>query len=299
MVCRMRFHGRGGEGVRLASRIVGRAAFMAGFWVQDFPLFGAERRGAPVVAFTRFSEESICERGYIDRPDVLVVLDESLLDDPEAAVIAGVDADAMVLVNSARSGDELRRRHAINSPTVTFDVTSVVLAALRGNLLGAAMAGFAVRATDLAPWPVLARAVRHELAEMAIVPSLVDLNVAATQQVFAAAPFVGRPTRALLSPAAGTPFVVPRLPARFAAPTIRSGATSARRRTADWRLFRPVIDQTGCTRCFVCFALCPEGAIYLDGDDYPHVDYQHCKGCLICVSECPPHAIAEERERVV
>jgi 2-oxoacid:acceptor oxidoreductase delta subunit (pyruvate/2-ketoisovalerate family) len=57
-----------------------------------------------------------------------------------------------------------------------------------------------------------------------------------------------------------------------------------------------VIDLARCTRCFLCFALCPEGAIGLDAENYPVVDYAHCKGCLVCVTECPTHTIRQERE---
>ncbi|MDH5576003.1 MAG: 2-oxoacid:acceptor oxidoreductase family protein, partial [Nitrospirota bacterium] len=56
---RIRFHGRGGHGVKTASRIVGTAAFLAGYQVQDSPIYGAERRGAPVTAFTRIDTTSI------------------------------------------------------------------------------------------------------------------------------------------------------------------------------------------------------------------------------------------------
>ena len=52
----IRFHGRGGQGAKIASRILGQAGFLAGLFAQDFALFGAERRGAPVVSFTRLSD---------------------------------------------------------------------------------------------------------------------------------------------------------------------------------------------------------------------------------------------------
>ena len=60
---RVRFHGRGGHGVKMASRILGTAAFLAGRHVQDSPVYGAERRGAAVTAFTRIDDEPILERG--------------------------------------------------------------------------------------------------------------------------------------------------------------------------------------------------------------------------------------------
>jgi 2-oxoacid:acceptor oxidoreductase delta subunit (pyruvate/2-ketoisovalerate family) len=81
-----------------------------------------------------------------------------------------------------------------------------------------------------------------------------------------------------------------------AAPAIAAAATSALRTMDGWRVYRPEIDLDRCTRCCICFALCPEGAIHLDEHTYPVVDYAHCKGCLVCVTECPPHAISEVRE---
>jgi len=81
-----------------------------------------------------------------------------------------------------------------------------------------------------------------------------------------------------------------------AAPSTSGAATSALRTTEGWRVYRPVIDLPRCTRCFLCFVLCPEAAIRLDQQHYPIIDYEHCKGCLVCVTECPPHAIEQVRE---
>jgi len=141
------------------------------------------------------------------------------------------------------------------------------------------------------------RALRSELAEIDGDPPLMERNVAAMQRAFDAAPVVSRSPRLAQKPRAVSPaFVVPRVPARLALPAISAGQTSARRSTVGWRIFRPVIDVQRCTRCWLCFALCPEGAIRLDADDYPQVDYQHCKGCLVCVAECRPQAIARVPE---
>jgi pyruvate ferredoxin oxidoreductase gamma subunit len=52
-----------------------------------------------------------------------------------------------------------------------------------------------------------------------------------------------------------------------------------------------VIDLGRCTRCALCFALCPDSAIRLDAEGWPSIDYDHCKGCLVCVNECRPDAI--------
>lgn len=293
----IRFHGRGGEGVKLASRIVGRTLFFAGFVVQDSPVYGAERRGAPVAAFVRFSKDAIHERGYIASPERVVVMDESLLDHQDAAVLEGSDASSLVLVNSARSPEVLKEAHGIPGQVVAQDVSTLALEILGQHLLSAPIAGFTVKVLGLASWELLARAVERELLDARLDRTLIERNLAATRKAYDGAAAVELTPRegSSLTPAAA-PFVIPRLPARLAAPSIAAEATSALRTTEGWRVYRPVIDLARCTRCFLCFALCPEGAIHLDREHYPIIDYEHCKGCLVCAAECPPKAIHQVRE---
>lgn len=297
MVRHIRFHGRGGEGVKLACRIVTRALFLGGSNVQDSPLYGAERRGSPVVAFARFAEGPIHERGYIEQPDLAVLLDATLLDHPDAAVLAGLNETSLLLVNTVHAPDELIGRHYTAARVVTLDVTSVALEVLGHPLLSAPIAGFAAKAAQLASWHQLAEAVQIELASVGVDAALIERNLRATQRVYDPAPAVGlsTPRRPLPRPGQAL-FTMPRLAPIRAAPVIDAQATSQLRTTAGWRVFRPVLDRERCTRCFLCFALCPEGAIQLDAQNYPVIDYDHCKGCLVCGTECPPHAIGELRE---
>ncbi len=76
----IRTHGRGGQGAVIASEILAEAFFREGKYVQAFPAFGVERRGAPVVAFTRVADDEIRERCEIYEPDHLIVLDPVLID---------------------------------------------------------------------------------------------------------------------------------------------------------------------------------------------------------------------------
>ena len=59
---------------------------------------------------------------------------------------------------------------------------------------------------------------------------------------------------------------------------------------------RPVIELAKCKRCFLCYLYCPEAAMRLDAENFPHVDYEHCKGCMICYEECPTEAISRRAE---
>lgn len=96
----VRFHGRGGQGAKFASRILGRSGFLAGLYVQDSALFGAERRGAPVVSFTRLSSEPIEQRGNIERPNLVIVMDDSLLTEAPGQVFHGVESATAIIVNA-------------------------------------------------------------------------------------------------------------------------------------------------------------------------------------------------------
>ena len=76
----IRFHGRGGQGAVIASKILAAALFKEGKYAQAFPAFGAERRGAPVMAFTRFDKKTITRRCQVYEPYHVVVLDEPIVE---------------------------------------------------------------------------------------------------------------------------------------------------------------------------------------------------------------------------
>ena len=74
----VRIHGRGGQGVKKASMILGRAAYIAGYKTQDFALYGAERKGAPVASFVRFDKDELNTIGYVFEPDFIIVVDTTI-----------------------------------------------------------------------------------------------------------------------------------------------------------------------------------------------------------------------------
>lgn len=96
----IRLHGRGGQGVVVAAKVLAQAFFEEGYEVQTFPSFGAERRGAPVVAFLRMGREAIYERCGLYHPDDLLVLDQMI---PESVDVSeGLKENGFVVINSRR-----------------------------------------------------------------------------------------------------------------------------------------------------------------------------------------------------
>jgi len=100
----IRTHGRGGQGAVIASEILADAFFREDKYVQAFPAFGVERRGAPVVAFTRVSDGEIRERCEIYEPDHLIVLDPVLIE--TVNITAGLKDNGWIVVNTNRPMDE-------------------------------------------------------------------------------------------------------------------------------------------------------------------------------------------------
>jgi len=119
----IRFHGRGGQGAVSASNLLAIAAFMEGRFVQSFLLIGAERRGAPVVAYTRIDDKPIRNRSQIYSPDYVVVLDPKLADMVD--VTSGIKSSGTIFVNSARDGGEFHFN--CEARTMALDVTAIAL----------------------------------------------------------------------------------------------------------------------------------------------------------------------------
>uniref|UniRef100_A0A7C2K119 Pyruvate ferredoxin oxidoreductase n=1 Tax=candidate division WOR-3 bacterium TaxID=2052148 RepID=A0A7C2K119_UNCW3 len=103
----IRTHGRGGQGAVIASKIIADAAFKVGKYAQSFPQFGVERRGAPVVAFTRIAEkeDELPVRSNIYEPDHLIILDSTLLSIPET--FAGLKEGGWIIINTSEDPEKL------------------------------------------------------------------------------------------------------------------------------------------------------------------------------------------------
>lgn len=282
---RIRFHGRGGQGVKTASQVLSGALFLEGFTVQDAPRYGAERRGAPIFAYVRAGREPIRERGVIERPGLVVVVDETLVTLGAAGVLQGASATTVTLVHSDVEPGTWKERTGLPGTVLTLPVAPPA---------GVRCAGAAARLLGVVSRESLRRALDAELGELGD-EALARSRAAALEAFDAFTPLAGAAIEgAVESPAAAPPewIAVPLEPSAVAAPEVRAPATSTASQTGLWRVLRPVIDYDLCRRCsWVCGTYCPDSAIHVDPLGGPVIDYDHCKGCMVCVSVCPPHAI--------
>jgi pyruvate ferredoxin oxidoreductase gamma subunit len=294
----VRFHGRGGQGAKIASRILGQSGFLSGLQAQDFALFGAERRGAPVVSFTRLSREPIDRRGNIERPSLVIVMDDSLLKEAAAQLFQGVGAATPVIVNSTVETFAAAEKYLPVAAYHVIDMDRIALQTIGRSFVSAIAAAVAAKSVPEIHLDQLVQATRSEIAEFDLSEELVEKNLAAARQAYQDAPPIDLARHDDTADLTRNPWqAVPYLgSAEFAGPTIRHRGSAALRPTGNWRTERPVIDLAKCKRCFLCYLYCPEAALQLDTDNFPHVDYDHCKGCMICYEECPTDAITRRTE---
>ena len=108
----IRIHGRGGQGNVVAAYLLAGAAFNDGRYCQAFPAFGAERRGAPVVAYVRISDQPILRRNTVKSPAFLIIQDQNLLKDPK--LTSGLIPGGGVLVNTNRAAEDISQEYGVD-----------------------------------------------------------------------------------------------------------------------------------------------------------------------------------------
>jgi len=162
----IRWHGRGGQGTVTSTELVAQAAISEGKFAQAFPSFGAERRGAPVLAFVRIdSKEPIRIRAEITEPDVVVVLDPSLL--RVVNVTSGLNENGMLIINTKKSFQAIESEFKINQKLATIDATKIARELLGVPITNTTMIGALLRATGIVKLESLLEPLKHRFGHLA------------------------------------------------------------------------------------------------------------------------------------
>jgi 2-oxoacid:acceptor oxidoreductase gamma subunit (pyruvate/2-ketoisovalerate family) len=174
----IRFHGRGGQGAVVASKVLAVAFFHENLYVQSFPAFGVERRGAPVMAFLRVDPQPIQLRVNIYEPDHIIVLDPTLIGAVD--VTSGLKPNGWIIINSHQPPEIFY--HLKYFRTATVDATSIAIQNGLGSrtspIVNTAILGAFSKVTGLIGIDSVALAIREEL------PGKKDENARAARKAY-------------------------------------------------------------------------------------------------------------------
>jgi len=159
----IRFHGRGGQGTVVASKILADAIAKEGNYVQAYPEFGVERRGAPVVAFLRVDDKPIYDKSRIYTPDHIVVVEPTLVEAID--VTDGLKPGGTILVNTDKKPADFPQYKKFR--VVTVDATAIAvknkLGTLAAPIVNTAITGAVVKVFELAKLPSLQDSIREAI----------------------------------------------------------------------------------------------------------------------------------------
>ncbi|MBQ6128536.1 MAG: 2-oxoacid:acceptor oxidoreductase family protein [Lachnospiraceae bacterium] len=182
----IRWHGRGGQGAKTAALLLADVCFKTGAYVQGFPEYGPERMGAPITAFNRISDRQIRVHSNIYNPDLVVVVDETLLSSVD--VTAGLSEDGAIIVNTDKKKDEIiPYLNGYKGSVYTVDARSISVKALGKYFPNSPMLAAAVAVSHVMEKDDFIREMRasyeHKFAKK---PEVIDGNMMALTDTFAA-----------------------------------------------------------------------------------------------------------------
>ena len=174
----VRWHGRGGQGAWTASELLAKAAIHEGKYIQSFPEFGPERMGAPVRAFTRISDKPIKLHCSVYSPDVVVVLDPTLM--ATVPVTEGLKHNGAVVVNTGEEPARMKEKLKIANGTVwTVPATEIAIKILGRPITNTAMLGAVARATNIVSMESIEKAVKERFPAQ-----LAEKNIEVIKEAF-------------------------------------------------------------------------------------------------------------------
>ena len=174
----VRWLGRGGQGAWTTSELLARAAIHEGKYIQSFPEFGPERMGAPVVAFTRISGEPIQLHCAVYNPDVVAVLDPTLI--KTVPVAQGLSEGGVVVVNSKEEPVEIRSAIKLEKGKVwVVPATEIAIRILGRPIMSTAMLGAVARVTGVVSLESLEKAVRERFRQ-----DITEKNVSVIKEAY-------------------------------------------------------------------------------------------------------------------
>jgi pyruvate ferredoxin oxidoreductase gamma subunit len=180
----IRWHGRGGQGAKTAALLFADAAVETGKYIQAFPEYGPERMGAPVFAFNRISDVPILQHCGIKTPSIVVVLDPTLMETVD--VTEGLPNDGVVLVNTQKSAEEIKKELNLTSQKVhVVDASKISKEMLKRDLPNTPMLGALIKVSKLLEFEPMLNSVNTRLTQkFPNRPDVVEGNIKAIKRAY-------------------------------------------------------------------------------------------------------------------
>ncbi|MCK8826698.1 2-oxoacid:acceptor oxidoreductase family protein [Natroniella acetigena] len=179
----IRWHGRGGQGSKTASILLGKVAAKTGKNIQAFPEYGPERMGAPVLAYNRISEDKITVHCQVTEPSTVAVLDPTLLSVVD--VTDGVPADGTIIVNTTEDGAELKEKLGFDGDVWAVDAYGISTEEIGAPFPNTPMLGALIKATGLLPYEGFLEEIKKEFEKkFAHKPEVVEGNLASIERAY-------------------------------------------------------------------------------------------------------------------
>lgn len=180
----IRWHGRGGQGAKTAALLFADAAVETGKYIQAFPEYGPERMGAPVFAFNRLSDKPILQHCGIKNPNIVVVLDPTLMETID--VTEGLSDDGIILVNTQKTAQEIKRQLKIRKEKVyVVDASNIAKEIFKRNIPNTPMLGALIKVSKLLEFEPMLESVRNRLEhKFPNNPDVVEGNIEAIRRAY-------------------------------------------------------------------------------------------------------------------
>ena len=183
-IVEIRWHGRGGQGAKTAALLFGEAAMSLGKFIQAFPEYGPERMGAPVASFNRISDEPISIHFAVSNPDIVLVLDSSLLGSIDTT--DGLSQNGILIVNTYEEPSALRSRIMLKGRRLyTVDASKISKETIGRDIPNTPMLGALVKTSDLLNFDLVIKDFRKKLQKkFAEKPEIVEGNLTAIKRAY-------------------------------------------------------------------------------------------------------------------
>lgn len=176
----IRWHSRAGQGAKSAAQLVAETVLEEGKYAQAFPEYGAERSGAPMRAFNRISEGKIRVHHSVENPDVVVVIDDTLL---SPTIVAGLKKGGVLIVNTAHTLDYVRRKTNFDGRICLVNATDIALQEIKRGVPNTVMLGTLARVTGLVNLEIVEKKIR-EMFDRKLSEEMIQANIRALRRGF-------------------------------------------------------------------------------------------------------------------